>query len=287
VNRSEPYFRADAPIFARESTVVLPRLSWRVIPLERRVHRRFEVARIGVPHPHVMTLRRVWQLLSQATAAEGQSGRIDDPGLLEALETAGRVRVRWHLVQQPLESCTDAEFPEDGSLHRPMPDEPLEGWAGAPLMYPWGDASERQIVVSPDRVLRLYVEVEQRDGTLTAVGGLLEGSSEGVEALSDRTEAWLRSGKDAVDRANECFLAMARSLDTITHYVGSEMRRGVADARQMISSGRRKHADEHGGSEPSRAAVGMLPAAGDPETGPHEPVPREPSSRVTVEGIPK
>jgi hypothetical protein len=272
----------------QETKVLRPRLSWRIVPLERRVERRFELARIAVADPHVITIRRVWQLLSHATAAEGQSGRIDDPGLIEALETAGRVRIRWHLVRQDFASFSDASgFPEDGPLRQPTPQAPLEGWVSAPLMYPWGDASERQIPVGPSQVLRLYLDVEQRDGTLTSVGGLLEGQSEHPELSSAETQRRPRSGKGPADRANDCFLAVARSLDSFTHYVGSEVWRGVSDARQIISGSKRREDSGSCTNGSDDAPIGMLTAACDAEAQPLGPSVPEPATRTWMEGTRK
>jgi hypothetical protein len=162
-----------------------------------------------------MCVQRVWQLLSYATAAEGQSCRVDDPGLIEAWEAANRLKVRWHLVRQEIDPGRDlAAFPEDVAIDRPLPHGSLEGWTSAPLMYPWGDSSERQIPVGPDQALHLYVDVEQRDGTLTSVGGLLEGQSERASSLEASP---VRRPRSIGQRAASAQAAPAASSAVVHH----------------------------------------------------------------------
>jgi hypothetical protein len=195
------------------------------------------------------------------------------------------VKVRWHLVRQDFASCSNTPgFPEDVPLHRPTPQAPLDGWISAPLMYPWGDASEGRIPVGPNQILRLYLDVEQHDGTLTSVGGLLEGQSEPPEVSSVETPRQPRSGKGPADRANDCFLAVARTLDSFTHYVGSEVRRGVSDAREIISGSRRREGSGSCTDGPGDAPIGMLTAACDVEVQPLGPSAPEPATRSKMEG---
>lgn len=169
--------RADAliiPDIERAPTGIRARLSRRVIPVDRVVRRRFELARITYTDRHVGLIRRVWQLVSGSTEA-GQE-QVTDPGFLAQLEAVGRVRLRWHLTIDRLDNDRNLPaFPQDGAFGAALAAEQPEGWVDAPLMYAWGaDSTTRRIRISGQTAARLYCDIEQEDGTITAIGGLLE-----------------------------------------------------------------------------------------------------------------
>ena len=181
------------PDVRRHPAGLRERLSRRVVVLEQTVNARFEVARITLTRPHVALIRRVWQLVSVSTQ-DHPGGQVTDPAYLSILETEHRATVQWNLAWREEDDRGNASFPQDvqNLADAPSLGEQPEGWINTPLMYPWGQASTQRIRIAENASLSLYCDVTQTDGSLTAIGGLLEGESRLAQDIPEFWQWWGR-----------------------------------------------------------------------------------------------
>lgn len=157
---------------------IRPRLSHRIVLLERNASARYELARLVVTHPQVLIVTRAWQLVSRHLRGATRTAQVTDPSLIAQWEASGRLSLRFQLVLYRHDDDRDLPaFPEDGQPDAPIPHDRPEGWIQVPMLFPWGDSSSRRIPVGPNRSARLFCDVRQEGGLLASVGGLLEGES--------------------------------------------------------------------------------------------------------------
>jgi len=155
-----------------------PRQSHRIVVVPSFVARRYEIARLRVSPDDAMIVRRVSQLVSTSTS-DDPSGLVTDPAWLPLVEASDNIRIRFNLCEQKLgRNQNPPHFPVDVDLADITPlGEQAEGWIDTGLIQPWGFESEVRIRFGGDYLVRLFVDIEQSQGLITAVGGLLAGES--------------------------------------------------------------------------------------------------------------